>query len=76
MSETQHPLRTWLAENRETITAFSARVGFAQSFLSEILARKKAPSMQMARRIRDATGGQVSADAFMAPAPKRGGKRS
>lgn len=62
-----HPLRDFIAETNDTLTAFSRRIGVSRRTLSRILAGA-APRPDVARRIVEATGGAVAFDALYASA--------
>lgn len=62
-----HPLKRWLFEREMTPTAFAGRYGFSNSTISEIVSRKKTPSLAMVARLCAATGGDLTANDFMPP---------
>lgn len=64
MNESIHPLRRWLFEHQETLAEFAARSGVTQGFLSEIINRKKRPSMGTIEKITLATDRAVLANDF------------
>lgn len=64
MSKQIHPLRRWLFENQETASAFSARIGIAESYLSEIIRDRKRPTLDVIDKITKATKRAVTANDF------------
>jgi transcriptional regulator with XRE-family HTH domain len=50
-----------------TLEAFAARCGLDVSHLHNIKTKRRVPSMAMAVRIRDATGGKVTLDDLAPP---------
>lgn len=62
-----HPLKRWLFEQQETASAFGERASITQSILSDIMAWKKSPSLDMIGRIQRATYGTMQANDFMPP---------
>jgi DNA-binding transcriptional regulator YdaS (Cro superfamily) len=59
-------LNEYLAENNMTMTAFAARVGVSRPAVSYWLCGKTRPAAPVAARIRQATGGKVTADDLQA----------
>ncbi len=54
-------LRTYLAENGETPSAFARRVGRSHSTVLRLMDRQVAPSAETVHAVYEATGGQVTA---------------
>lgn len=59
----------YLTDREMTNAAFGRLVGASESTISRIRHGKQAPSFSLARRIKDATAGEVTADDLMATAP-------
>jgi len=57
-------LKQWRRANKVTQADFAETVGASQSHLSEI-ENKGGPSLSLAARIRDATGGKVPLDVWV-----------
>ena len=55
-----HPLRRWLMEHNEGVGAFAARIGVAQSSVSQWLRRNRMPRGIHMAEILKATGGAVT----------------
>jgi transcriptional regulator with XRE-family HTH domain len=55
----------WLKQSGMTQEAFAAKVGVTQGRISQII-QGKPPSWKLAAKIKEATGGEVSADDFLA----------
>lgn len=62
-------LSDWLAENGFSQAGFAAHLGISQGYLSELLSGAKSPSMNTARLIKEATGGEITADDLMETKP-------
>ncbi|MEQ1930295.1 MAG: hypothetical protein ABL957_07140 [Parvularculaceae bacterium] len=60
-----HPLKTYLNETGDNVSAFARRVGVAADALEEMLGNRQPPEPALARRIVLATGGAVSFDQLM-----------
>lgn len=62
-----HPLMIWAAKatNSPTIAGIAAAVGCSESHLRNILANRKEPSLGLAKRLSDYTGGKVRIEAFL-----------
>lgn len=60
-----HPLADWIEQNSSR-AAFARDVDCSISHLTNILARRKRPSLDLLNRIADKTGGKFGADAFKA----------
>ena len=58
-------LRAHLSETGETAASFAARVGVDVKTLYRYLSGERFPTPENLRRIRDATGGAVTADDFV-----------
>jgi DNA-binding transcriptional regulator YdaS (Cro superfamily) len=56
-------LAQWIAENT-TQKELAAKIGCAESYLSQIANGHRVPSLQLAKRISRATGGEVPTDAL------------
>ena len=67
-----HPLRRWLFEHQETLAAFGSRSGIAQSYLSEIINRKKRPALDTIDKITHATNSAITANHFQVTPPDPG----
>ena len=74
MNPNIHPFKRWLFENEKTLAVFAAEVGVSQAMLSDIINRKKMPSMGMMVRICEATGGKLEIADFL-PQESRPKKR-
>ncbi len=61
-------LSHYLDEKSLNASAFAAVVGVEPSTVTRLLRGERAPSLALAARIREATGGKVTADDFL-PAP-------
>lgn len=59
-------LREWLDQSGTTQVVFAARIGVAQSTVARWCAGVM-PRPDQLRRIRDLTGGAVTADSFLSP---------
>jgi len=62
-----HPLADWIEEN-STRGEFAAAVGCSASHLSNILARRKQPSIELLGRIAVMTGNAIGIAAFTSEA--------
>lgn len=60
-------LSEYLANQKISDSEFARRVGVSHSLVHRWKSGEKRPSMETASRIRDATGGAVTADDFMDP---------
>jgi plasmid maintenance system antidote protein VapI len=58
-------LKDWLWTQRLRQTEFAETLGVSNGYMSELCSGQKWPSRDMARRIVEATGGQVSANDFI-----------
>jgi transcriptional regulator with XRE-family HTH domain len=61
-------LRDYIAKQKITPTAFAAIVGCPPSTITRLLRGERSPRLELIGRIREVTGGAVSADDFMPPA--------
>ncbi|HET7411645.1 MAG TPA: helix-turn-helix transcriptional regulator [Pararhizobium sp.] len=61
-------LRTYLKEHSETATAFASRIGVSVSSVSRLANGKREPDLELALKIRDATGGLVQFEDMLKPA--------
>lgn len=59
-------LSEYLEGNAITQKAFAQTIGISKSFLNDIVKRRRTPGLDVALRIRDATGGNVSLDTLLA----------
>lgn len=66
-----HPLKVWI-EKHTSQAKFAREVEISESHLSDILGRKKSPSLDLAARMSKATGRAVSVDRIAAAAPAPG----
>ncbi len=64
-----HPLRAYRASKNVRIAELAAAVGVAKSTISRIENREMQPSLGLMSRLIAATGGEVSANDFLTPAP-------
>jgi len=69
MNSPIHPLRRWLFEHQETATQFASRAGLAQGYLSQIIAGKKRPTLDMIDKITKATDRAITANDFQHQEP-------
>lgn len=58
-------LSEWLKAQRKTQVEFANEIGVSQSYVAELCGGSKWPGREIVGRIRDATGGSVSADDFI-----------
>lgn len=58
-------LKTHLSSSGETVAAFAGRVGVDVKTLYRYLSGERFPTPENLRRIREATGGAVTADDFV-----------
>lgn len=63
--EYTHPLGQWLREQGITRRQFAAQLPCSVTYLSEVLNRRKVPSMRLIQTITEQTGGAVRANDFM-----------
>ena len=56
-----HPLKRYLKDRSLTADEFAAQIGSTSSYLSQIICGHRRPSVEMARKIEAATGGDVKA---------------
>lgn len=61
-------LKDWLAENPVTQRQFAGRIGVSDSAMSRYLSGDRIPKPAIITRIFQATGGQVTANDWFAPA--------
>lgn len=70
-----HPLTLWLIKNGLPRKAFAQDAAMSESYLSDLLAGKKRPSLAVVDRISAVTRGAIRAEHFpgreRAPAPIR-----
>ncbi len=59
-----HPLKRWLFEREETVSAFAVRIDASAGYLSDILAGKKRPTLAFIDKVSAATGGEITATDF------------
>jgi transcriptional regulator with XRE-family HTH domain len=64
MNDSPHPLQAWIAKNTSQ-ARFAEAAGLSEPYLSEILSGKKTPSLNMAVKLSEATGGVVPIMAFV-----------
>lgn len=60
-----HPLAAWLEARSLGRSVFADQIGISESFLSQVLSRKRRPSLEVAVKIERATDGQVPASALL-----------
>jgi transcriptional regulator with XRE-family HTH domain len=60
-------LRDYIANQKITPTAFAAQVGCPPSTITRLLRGERSPRLDLIRRIREVTGGAVTADDFLLP---------
>ncbi len=60
-----------LAETKESVAAFADRLGVARNTIRKIAYRQRQPSLELAVRISNATGGKVSEADMVIPATDR-----
>lgn len=58
-------LKSHLSETHESVACFAARAGFDVKTLYRYLSGERFPTPENLRRIREATGGAVTADDFV-----------
>jgi DNA-binding transcriptional regulator YdaS (Cro superfamily) len=63
-----HPLRRWLFDHQMTGLAFAEKVGVSGAAVSQWVNGVRVPSLDLAIKIEDATGGAVKARDMLAPA--------
>lgn len=68
MSES-HPMLEWADRNGMTVAAMRDAIGVSDSYLRNILAGRREPSLRIAKRLSTLSGGQVPLDAFLRPEP-------
>lgn len=59
-----HPLKRWLFEHEETVSAFAVRIDASAGYLSDILAGKKRPTLAFIDKVSAATSGEITATDF------------
>lgn len=59
-----HPLKKWIIDNTSQ-AQFARDAEISEPFLSEILSRKKVPTLELAAKLSRATAGAVPLDAFV-----------
>jgi transcriptional regulator with XRE-family HTH domain len=64
-------LQTYLAKTGTTQAALAAEVGISRGHMSEIASGEKTPSLPVAARIEQVTGGLVKAISLIAPHSRR-----
>jgi transcriptional regulator with XRE-family HTH domain len=64
MNPNIHPLKRWLFEHEETVSAFAVRIGASSGYLSDLLAGKKAPTLAFIARVSAATANEITATDF------------
>lgn len=60
-----HPLRRWRKEKELTGTTLGRLIGVSKSTVSGYETGKRTPRMRTLKRIRELTGGSVTADHFL-----------
>ncbi len=66
----EHPLRRYRKDTETTLDALAEKIGATAATLSRIETGKQDPSLDLVRRLIEATGGAVSASDFLsAPQP-------
>lgn len=60
-------LNAYLARSGIKQATFAQRVGVTQATISKLVARTMQPSLELAMKIEDATGGAVSARSWLPP---------
>jgi transcriptional regulator with XRE-family HTH domain len=60
-----HPLRSWRTGQRLSIEALAAAVGVSPGTISRIERDRQTLSLGLVERLQHATGGMISADAFL-----------
>lgn len=66
MAKPKNPLRVWFAEHRVLQRDFTTKLDISQSFLTSLLTERPPwPSRKLMLAIVEATGGAVTADAWM-----------
>ncbi len=63
--------RKHLKDTGETLVQFASRIGVSQSYLSEIAAFRKNPSLKVAVDIEDATDGKIPSRYWLADEEER-----
>jgi transcriptional regulator with XRE-family HTH domain len=58
-------LDRYLSERSLSARALARQLDVSESYLSRLLSGERGPSLAMAHRIREATGGAVTADDFL-----------
>ncbi len=61
------PLGAWMRDNGHTLTTFAELVGTTHASLSRLCAGKQFPRIPVLLKIIEATGGEVDANALLAP---------
>jgi transcriptional regulator with XRE-family HTH domain len=56
-----------ITDSGESQTKWAERLGISRSYLSDILAGNKTPSLALAVKIMTETGGRVSCESWVAP---------
>ncbi len=72
--DVRQALNRWIDENA-TQSAFAKTVGISNSHLSLLLRGKRGASYETAKKIENATDGDINADNLMLEKPKRGGRQ-
>ena len=67
MTHAEHPLRRWRLKQRLTLAALAERVGVDLSNLARYERGERTPRPAVLARIRDVTGGAVTANDFLPP---------
>ncbi len=60
-----HPLAAWAERNGKTVPEIAADAGCSRWHLENIVAGRKQPSLGLAKRLTEVTGGEVPMDAFL-----------
>lgn len=58
-------LKDYIKQSGETRRAWAEKLGISEGYLSLILSHRKMPSLDLAVRIENATGGEVKAASFV-----------
>lgn len=60
-----HPMISWADRNGMTVATICAAVGVSDSYLRNILAGRREPSLRVAKRLSALSKGEVPLDAFL-----------
>ena len=64
MKNRKHPLRLWLLSNGKTLAEFAVEIGASPTYLSEVITKRRKPSLDYVDRIRRGTRGAIKAEHF------------